>query len=418
MKLCFASAQVGGAQTGSQGGLGAQGDAARLYAAGVGAVSGAVTPGADAVGAGTLTATSDARAKGLSNSANEENVQEALRLFTALYNECSQVWNKPTNKAGYMHIDCAMVYDNEKEPRSCSRAMKAVGVVEATCEEIFELVMSMDGTRFEQPHHLDSCRWDCSFHEEMIVGPRKALFMDEISTGLDSSTTFQIVKCIRNFVHQMEATVLIALLQPAPETFELFDDLVLLSDGYVVYQGPRENVLEFFESFGFKLPPRKGVADFLQEVTSKKDQAQYWADSSKPYKFISVPEIAEAFKNSRFGKSIELEGRVATHEGDGVQAGAQVGGAQTGSQGGLGAARLHAAGVGAVSGAVTPGADAVGAGTLTAASDARAKGLVMGSDAVASDAVLKPLSKLNSEAFAHIDKQEIQLRDRLFHVQT
>ncbi|XP_061368731.1 ABC transporter G family member 31-like [Gastrolobium bilobum] len=140
---------------------------------------------------------------------------------------------------------------------------------------------------------------------EMIVGPRKALFMDEISTGLDSSTTFQIVKCIRNFVHQMDATVLMALLQPAPETFELFDDLVLLSDGYVVYEGPREDVLEFFESLGFKLPSRKGVADFLQEVTSKKDQAQYWTDSSKPYKFISVPEIAEAFKNSKFGKSVE-----------------------------------------------------------------------------------------------------------------
>lgn len=139
----------------------------------------------------------------------------------------------------------------------------------------------------------------------MIVGPQKALFMDEILTGLDSSTTFQIVKCIRNFVHEMDATVLMALLQPAPETFQLFDDLVLLSDGYVVYQGPREDVLEFFESLGFKLPPRKGVADFLQEVTSKKDQAQYWADSSKPYKFISVPEIAQAFQNSKFGKSIE-----------------------------------------------------------------------------------------------------------------
>ena len=35
------------------------------------------------------------------------------------------------------------------QPRSCSRAMKAVGVVEASCEEIFELVMGMDGTRFE-----------------------------------------------------------------------------------------------------------------------------------------------------------------------------------------------------------------------------------------------------------------------------
>ncbi|XP_020230451.1 ABC transporter G family member 31, partial [Cajanus cajan] len=140
---------------------------------------------------------------------------------------------------------------------------------------------------------------------EMIVGPRKTLFMDEISTGLDSSTTYQIVKCIKNFVHQMEATVLMALLQPAPETFELFDDLVLLSEGYVVYEGPREDVLEFFQSLGFQLPPRKGIADFLQEVTSKKDQAQYWADPSKPYEFVSVSEIAQAFRNSKFGKYVE-----------------------------------------------------------------------------------------------------------------
>lgn len=100
----------------------------------------------------------------------------------------------------------------------------------------------------------------------MIVGPRKTLFMDEISTGLDSSTTYQIVKCLRNFVHLMDATLMIALLQPAPETFELFDDLVLLSEGYVVYHGPQADVIEFFESLGFRLPPRKGVADFLQEV--------------------------------------------------------------------------------------------------------------------------------------------------------
>ncbi|KAK9131815.1 hypothetical protein Scep_011343 [Stephania cephalantha] len=139
---------------------------------------------------------------------------------------------------------------------------------------------------------------------EMIVGPRKTLFMDEISTGLDSSTTYQIVKCIRNFVHLMEGTVLMALLQPAPETFDLFDDVMLLSEGHMVYQGPRENVVEFFESLGFKLPPRKGIADFLQEVTSKKDQAQYWADNSRPYKFLSVQEISDAFKNSVYGNHV------------------------------------------------------------------------------------------------------------------
>ncbi|CAN1282354.1 ABC transporter G family member 31 [Linum perenne] len=139
---------------------------------------------------------------------------------------------------------------------------------------------------------------------EMIVGPRKTLFMDEISTGLDSSTTYQIVKCIGNFVHLLEGTVLMALLQPPPETFDLFDDLILLSEGYVVYEGPREEVVKFFESLGFQLPPRKGVADFLQEVTSKKDQAQYWADPSRPYVFISAPEIARAFENSAFGRSL------------------------------------------------------------------------------------------------------------------
>ncbi|XP_021903100.1 protein ENHANCED DISEASE RESISTANCE 2-like isoform X2 [Carica papaya] len=45
-------------------------------------------------------------------------------------------------------------------PRSCTRAMKAVGVVEASCEEIFGLVMSMDGTRYE---------WDCSFRYGSLV---------------------------------------------------------------------------------------------------------------------------------------------------------------------------------------------------------------------------------------------------------
>ena len=101
---------------------------------------------------------------------------------------------------------------------------------------------------------------------EILVGPARALFMDEISTGLDSSTAFQIVNSLRQSIHILNGTALISLLQPAPETYNLFDDIILLSDGKIVYQGPCENVLEFFESMGFKCPERKGVADFLQEV--------------------------------------------------------------------------------------------------------------------------------------------------------
>ncbi|KAI3454015.1 hypothetical protein Pfo_010678 [Paulownia fortunei] len=139
---------------------------------------------------------------------------------------------------------------------------------------------------------------------EMLVGPAKALFMDEISTGLDSSTTYQIVNMLRQYVLIMKGTAFISLLQPAPETYDLFDDIVLLSDGQIIYQGPRENVLDFFESMGFKCPARKGVADFLQEVTSKKDQQQYWAHKDEPYRFISVSEFAEAFQSFVLGRRV------------------------------------------------------------------------------------------------------------------
>ncbi|KAJ7542553.1 hypothetical protein O6H91_09G000200 [Diphasiastrum complanatum] len=142
---------------------------------------------------------------------------------------------------------------------------------------------------------------------EMIVGPTKTLFMDEISTGLDSSTTFQIVKCLQQFVHILESTIFMSLLQPAPETFELFDDIVLLSEGQIVYQGPREHVCEFFQTCGFKCPERKGTADFLQEVTSHKDQEQYWIDKTKPYRYISVEEFAERFEQFPVGQKLASE---------------------------------------------------------------------------------------------------------------
>lgn len=63
--------------------------------------------------------------------------------------------------------------------------------------------------------------------------------------------------------------MVISLIQPSPETFELFDDIILLCQGQIVYQGHRENVLDFFEFMGFKCPDRKNIADFLQEVFHK-----------------------------------------------------------------------------------------------------------------------------------------------------
>ncbi|KAJ0668683.1 putative ABC-type sulfate transporter [Helianthus annuus] len=142
---------------------------------------------------------------------------------------------------------------------------------------------------------------------EMMVGSTRALFMDEISSGLDTSTTFQIVKCLQQIAHLTETTILMSLLQPSPETFNLFDDIILLSQGQVVYQGPIEHIANFFQSLGFVCPERKGIADFLQEVISQKDQEQYWADKSKPYTYVSVSQFSEHFKQFHIGEQLQNE---------------------------------------------------------------------------------------------------------------
>ncbi|CAK9190399.1 unnamed protein product [Sphagnum jensenii] len=52
------------------------------------------------------------------------------------------------------------VADVDNNAQSQIRAMKVVGVIEATCAHIFELIMGMDETRYE---------WDCSFHHGSVV---------------------------------------------------------------------------------------------------------------------------------------------------------------------------------------------------------------------------------------------------------
>eukprot|EP00798_Chlamydomonas_sp_ICE-L_P013540 gene13540-19410_t len=95
---------------------------------------------------------------------------------------------------------------------------------------------------------------------EMLVGPRQVLLLDEISTGLDSATLYAIISSMYN---------------PPPEVFHVFDDLVLMSEGHIVWNGPIDDVLPFFESLGFKCPPRKDVPSFLQEVTTASGQHDF-----------------------------------------------------------------------------------------------------------------------------------------------
>ncbi|ETL41734.1 hypothetical protein L916_07344 [Phytophthora nicotianae] len=128
---------------------------------------------------------------------------------------------------------------------------------------------------------------------EVLVGGQSLFLCDEISTGLDSAATFDIIKALRTWCKTLGGSVVIALLQPTPEVVEMFDDILMINEGYMVYHGPRTEILEYFEGHGFTCPPRVDPADFLIEVTS--GRGHRYANGSVPVKDLAVS--SEDFNN-------------------------------------------------------------------------------------------------------------------------
>ncbi|KAG7379925.1 hypothetical protein PHYBOEH_011707 [Phytophthora boehmeriae] len=147
---------------------------------------------------------------------------------------------------------------------------------------------------------------------EMEFGNKYVMMMDEISTGLDSAATFDIITTQRSIAKKFRKTVVISLLQPSPEVFALFDDVVILNEGHVMYHGPRADALRYFENLGFQCPPRRDVADFLLDLGTDK-QSQYEV-SSIPQSSIprTASQYADVFTNSSVFKQTmqELQGPV------------------------------------------------------------------------------------------------------------
>ncbi|KAG7392479.1 hypothetical protein PHYPSEUDO_000167 [Phytophthora pseudosyringae] len=75
---------------------------------------------------------------------------------------------------------------------------------------------------------------------EMEFGNQYVMMMGEISTGFDSAATFAIITTQRSITKTFRKTVVISLLPPSPEVLDLFDDVVFLNEGHVMYDSPRE----------------------------------------------------------------------------------------------------------------------------------------------------------------------------------
>jgi ABC-type multidrug transport system ATPase subunit len=151
---------------------------------------------------------------------------------------------------------------------------------------------------------------------EVLMGEYSIAAFDEISNGLDSAATFDIVRMIRASVDAFKYCCVISLNQPAPEVFELFDEVLVLKSGALVYQGPPDEAKDYFEGLGFHCPPKTDVADFLIRVTGP--ESRKWRASGDELveaglsaSFVAWPrstnEFVSRFRKSDAGKALFAE---------------------------------------------------------------------------------------------------------------
>ena len=99
---------------------------------------------------------------------------------------------------------------------------------------------------------------------EFMKGPGLYL-MDEPTTGLDAKTAIDIFQSVRT-VADSGPPVLVVLKQPSYELYELFDQVMILTQGSLAFMGPIHKAEPYFEHLGYRCPKGMNPVDFLSEV--------------------------------------------------------------------------------------------------------------------------------------------------------
>ncbi|KAJ8100531.1 hypothetical protein POJ06DRAFT_106161 [Lipomyces tetrasporus] len=103
---------------------------------------------------------------------------------------------------------------------------------------------------------------------ELVTSP-SILFLDEPTSGLDSFNAYNVVECLQSLARDYKRTVIFTIHQPRSNIVALFDRLILLSHGQLVYSGLHDNCQEYFDSIGYECPSGFNLADFLIDLTMK-----------------------------------------------------------------------------------------------------------------------------------------------------
>lgn len=101
---------------------------------------------------------------------------------------------------------------------------------------------------------------------QMLANP-SVLFLDEVTTGLDATSAFQLVQTLKALAKQGR-TIIVTIHQPRSEIWGLFDRIILLSRGSPLYSGPVSECLPHFESLGYTLPTFVNPAEHLIDIAA------------------------------------------------------------------------------------------------------------------------------------------------------
>ncbi|CAO3671301.1 unnamed protein product [Umbelopsis vinacea] len=101
---------------------------------------------------------------------------------------------------------------------------------------------------------------------ELVTSP-SILFLDEPTSGLDAYNAYNVVESLVTLARDYNRTVVFTIHQPRSNIVALFDHLLLLARGHVVFSGQQLRVQSYFKSIGHDCPPGFNIADYLVDLT-------------------------------------------------------------------------------------------------------------------------------------------------------
>jgi ABC-type multidrug transport system ATPase subunit len=84
-------------------------------------------------------------------------------------------------------------------------------------------------------------------------------------SGLDAYNALSVVDSLVSLARDYNRTVVFTIHQPRSNIVALFDKLILLAKGKLIYSGETSKCYDYLQGIGNACPPGFNIADFLSE---------------------------------------------------------------------------------------------------------------------------------------------------------